>query len=104
MKKMKKGLAKEENGNQNFIKNGTLEPKEAFGMKSLGDLKLFENQKLENHFKTGLEIIILKSKGKSLRGVAHGSISGHARGGHAYLPQRFDWLQTSYCSYCIPKI
>ena len=24
--------------------------------------------KLENHFKTGLEIIILKSKGKSLRG------------------------------------
>ena len=54
------------------------------------DLKSFKNQKLENHFKTGLEIIILKSKGKSLRGVVHGSISGHARGGHAYLPQRFD--------------
>ena len=32
------------------------------------DLKSFKNQKLENHFKTGLEIIILKSKGKSLRG------------------------------------
>ena len=32
------------------------------------DLKSFKNQKLENHFKTGLEIIILKSKGKSLKG------------------------------------
>ena len=32
------------------------------------DLKTFKNQKLENHFKPGLEIIILKSKGKSLRG------------------------------------
>ena len=44
-----KRLAEEENGNQNFIKNGTLEPKEAFGMKSLGDLKLFENQNLSNY-------------------------------------------------------
>ena len=48
IKKMKR-LAEEENGNQNFIKNGTLEPKEAFGMKSLGDLKLFENQNLSNY-------------------------------------------------------
>ena len=30
-------------------------------------LKSFKNQKLKNHFKMGLEIIILKSKGKSLR-------------------------------------
>ena len=35
MKKMKR-LAKEENGNQNFIKSGTLAPKGAFGMNSLG--------------------------------------------------------------------
>ena len=47
-KKMRR-LAEEENGNQSFIKNGTLEPKEAFGMKSLGDLKLFENQNLSNY-------------------------------------------------------
>ena len=44
------------------------------------DLKSFKNQKLENHFKTRLEIIILKSKGKSLRGVARGSKGGHAHG------------------------
>ena len=42
-------VCRKENGNQNFIKNGTLEPKEAFGMKSLGDLKLFENQNLSNY-------------------------------------------------------
>ena len=35
MKKMKR-LAKEENSNQNFIKSGTLAPKGAFGMNSLG--------------------------------------------------------------------
>ena len=52
-----KRLAKEENGNQNFIKNGTLEPKEAFGMKSLGDLKLFENQKLSNYSQSEVQEI-----------------------------------------------
>ena len=57
MKKMKKGLAKEENGNQNFIKNGTLEPKEAFGMKSWGDLKLFENQNLSNYSQSEVQEI-----------------------------------------------
>ena len=56
MEKMKR-LAKEENGNQNFIKNGTLEPKEAFGMKSLGDLKLFENQKLSNYSQSEVQEI-----------------------------------------------
>ena len=56
MEKMKR-LAKEENGNQKFIKNGTLEPKEAFGMKSLGDLKLFENQKLSNYSQSEVQEI-----------------------------------------------
>ena len=56
MEKMKR-LAKEENGNQNFIKNGTLEPKEAFGMKSLGDLKLYENQKLSNYSQSEVQEI-----------------------------------------------
>ena len=73
----------------NFIENGMLVSKNPKD-ENFDDLKSFKNQKLENHFKTGLEIIILKSKGRSLRGVVHGSISGHARGGHAYLPQRFD--------------
>ena len=44
------------------------------------DLKSFKNQKLENHFKTGLEIIILKSKERNFEGVARGSKSGHAKG------------------------
>ena len=56
MEKMKR-LAKEENGNQNFIKNGTLEPREAFGMKSLSDLKLFENQKLSNYSQSEVQEI-----------------------------------------------
>ena len=62
MKKMKKGLAKEENGNQNFIKNGTLEPKEAFGMKSLGDLKLFENQNLPNYSQSEIQEIYFQNQ------------------------------------------
>ena len=56
MEKMKR-LAKEENGNQKFIKNGTLEPKEALGMKSLGDLKLFENKKLSNYSQSEVQEI-----------------------------------------------
>ena len=65
----------------NFIKNEMLVSKNSKDGK-FDDLKSFKNQKLENHFKTGLEIIILKSKGKCLRVVAHGSKGGHVRGGH----------------------
>ena len=61
MKKWKR-LAKEENGNQNFIKNGTLEPKEAFGMKSLGDLKLFENQNLSNYSQSEIQEIYFQNQ------------------------------------------
>ena len=50
------------------------------------DLKSFKNQKLENHFKTGLEIIILKSKGKSLRGGGT-----WLKGGHACQARKKEW-------------
>ena len=70
----------------NFIENGMLVSKNPKDGK-FDDLKSLKNQKLENHFKTGLEIIILKSKGKCLRGVAHGSKGGHVRGGHAHGPE-----------------
>ena len=62
-------LAEEENGNQNFIKNGTLEPKEAFGMKSLGDLKLFENQNLSNYSQSKIQEIYFQNqrRGKDRR-------------------------------------
>ena len=50
----------------NFIEKMILVPK-TLRIKILMTWKHFKNQKLENHFKTGLETIILKSKGKSLR-------------------------------------
>ena len=67
MEKMKR-LAKEENGNQNFIKSGTLEPKEAFGMKSLGDLKLFEQNEIwKVAHKMEFERIISKIREEKMR-------------------------------------
>ena len=41
----------------NFIENGMLVPKGAFGMKSLGDLKLFENQNLSNYSQSEVQEI-----------------------------------------------
>ena len=55
-------VCRKENGNQNFIKNGTLEPKEAFGMRSLGHLKLFESQNLSNYSQSEIQEIYFQNK------------------------------------------
>ena len=78
----------------NFIENGMLVSKNLKDGK-FDDLKSLKKQKLENHFKTGLEIIILKSKGKSLRGVARGSKGGHAHGPEV---QMISHLEVGDCS------
>ena len=64
---MWKWLAKKKSDSKILLEKWTLVSKNPNDGK-FDDLKSFKNQKLENHFKTGLEIIVLKSKGKSLRG------------------------------------
>ena len=53
-----------ESGNQFLLKMGCGYLKKNLRMENLMIWNHLKNQKLEKHFKTGLEIIILKSKGE----------------------------------------
>ena len=75
----------------NLIKNEMLiykNPKDG----KFDNLKSLKKPEVRKSFQNGVGNYCFEIKGKEFEGVAHGSISGHARGGHAYLPQRFDWV------------
>lgn len=56
MKKWKRSLPKKKKWQPQFyLKNGTLDPKGALEMKSLGDLKSFKNQNFSNYSQSEIQ-------------------------------------------------